>query len=207
MFTKREKIGDEDLFSLFDSDFEGYLACSKMSHQMPAAHRPGLSEKMLGKVTDMGIKIPCINTRPVILFSAKRLARHHFYWRSKPHQDQAIMMGSEDAIVVWLPLCEMSQELGFLEVVPGSHKDGVLKHTRNGPSLEIDQEIPDENFTPVEMRCGDALFFSSKLIHRSGTNISSKIRMTISYRFDDLSNEKFASSKFPLGFEYVMKQA
>ena len=148
---------------------------------------------------------PVINTRPVLLFSSEKVAKHHFYWKSKPHQDLAIMSGSPDSVVVWIPLCDMDEDLGFLEVVPGSHKNGVLAHEKSGPSLEIKEEIPDEAFLPAKMKIGDALFFSSSTIHRSGTNKSKRIRLTVSYRYDNILNMDFISKKYPLAFDYVMR--
>lgn len=208
-FSKRlgnNKIYDCNLFELFNNNFEAYCSCAKITHQIPSVHKLGLSNKVLGFIkNELNLEFPVINTRPVILFSSKHLAKHHFYWKSNAHQDSAIMQGSTDAVIVWIPLCKISEKLGYLQVVPKSHKLGVLEHKKNGPSKEIDKEIPDEEFVEIKMNMGDILFFSSNLIHRSGNNISKKIRLTVSYRFDNLLNENYIKESYPIGFEYVMK--
>lgn len=197
---------DADLFGLFNSNHADYLACAKIAHQVPAIHSLGLSEEILGIIqSELKMRFPVINTRPVLLFSAKGLAKHEFYWKAKAHQDRAIMTGSEEGVVVWVPLCEMESDLGYLQVVPGSHKTGLMSHVDDGPSRAISTTIPEESYLSVPMQIGDALFFSSNLIHRSGVNVSEKVRLTVSYRYDNLLNEEFIKSRFPLGFEYLMK--
>lgn len=199
---------EKEIFRLFHSDFDAYLGCTKMCHQLPSVHGLGVSPKLLDIVRrQASVKVPVINTRPVLLFSAKGLAKHHFYWRAKPHQDLAITNGSKDSVVVWIPLCDMSFDLGYLEVVAGSHKKELLEHKKNGPSLEIVSELMDEDFIPVPMNKGDALFFSAGLIHRSGINSTNDlIRLTVSYRFDNMIEPAFVARKYPSSFDYVMKQ-
>lgn len=198
-------VDDQKLINLFNSDFESYVASTKLCHQLPSIHALGTSDRMIEFVRSRFDIEPVINTRPVLLFSSHKVAKHHFYWKSKPHQDLAIMSGSPDSVVVWIPLCDMNEELGFLEVIPKSHKYGVLEHKKNGPSLEINQDLPDEMFAAAKMKIGDALFFSSSTIHRSGTNVSENIRLTVSYRYDNMLNEEFINKKYPAAFDYVMR--
>lgn len=199
------QASDEDLYLMFEESFDDFLACSKISHQVPSLHGLGVSQPLLDFAKDVGLAFPVINTRPVLLFSSPKLARHHFYWKSRPHQDSAIMLGSPDAVVFWMPLCAIDESYGYLEVVPGTHNGETLSHKRCGPTYEIDADIPDEKFVRVPVRAGDVLAFSSKLIHRSGHNSSGLIRLTVSYRFDNLMNSKYIADRYPLGFDYVMK--
>lgn len=200
-----KSASDEDLYLMFEESFDDFLSCSKISHQVPSLHALGVSKPLLDFAKDVGIAFPVINTRPVLLFSSPMLARHHFYWKSRPHQDSAIMLGSPDAVVFWMPLCAIEESYGYLEVIPGSHLGQTLSHKRCGPTYEIDSDIADEQFVRVPMRLGDVLAFSSNLIHRSGHNSSGLVRLTVSYRFDNLLNIKYMAEKYPLGFEYVMK--
>lgn len=193
---------DDGLFKLFHDDLPTYLACSKVCHQLPSLHKLGLSDAVMGQ---LNLEFPTINTRPVLLFSSSKLAKHHFYWKAKAHQDSAIMLGGEKSVVVWIPLCDIKEELGYLEVIPGSHIEGQLHHVKEGPSYEIDDFVDESRFRSIEMKQGDVLFFSSALVHRSGINTSDSIRLTVSYRFDDLSDESFVQAKYPIGFEYVMR--
>lgn len=203
----KNKIEDKDLFEIFKDNFQDYISCTKISHQLPSLYNLGLSDPVLGFIKQkLKLEFPVINTRPVLLFSSDRLAKHHFYWRSDSHQDCAIMKGSSDAVVAWIPLCDINEDFGYLQVVPESHNLGILPHEKDGPSKKIIEKINEDKFISIPIEMGDILFFSSRLIHRSGLNKSDSIRMTVSYRFDNLLNKDFIEQKYPIGFDYVMKE-
>ena len=48
----------------------------------------------------------------------------------------------------------------------------------------------------LEMNAGEAVVMSQFLIHSSGENISSKIRFSLDFRFNDLMNKTFALRKY-----------
>lgn len=193
---------DAEIIKLFQKDADLYVNCSKLSHLIPSLHQLGSSSTMIDVMKGLGISFPVINMRPVVFFSSKQLAKHHFYWKSEPHQDYFAMQGSKDSLVVWMPICEMSEELGYLELIPGSHKRGLLNHVKNGPSYEITESLED-SFVPVKMEMGDMLIFSSFSIHRSGTNTSDKIRWAVNFRYNNADAQDYIQQRYPLSFEYV----
>ena len=75
---------DSKIIELFNSDFDSYLACTKICHQLPSIHALGVSDLMINFIRSRFNIEPVINTRPVLLFSSEKVAKHHFYWKSNP---------------------------------------------------------------------------------------------------------------------------
>ena len=115
------------------------------------------------------------------------------------------MQGSLNAAVIWVPLVDISLELGALEIVPGSHLLGLQESREdewyrriNGPS--------DEEYRSVQVQAGDALFFSAFLVHRSGDNVTDSIRWSCHFRYNDLEEPTFVSRKYPNPYTYKPQQ-
>ncbi|VVB71389.1 Phytanoyl-CoA dioxygenase (PhyH) [uncultured archaeon] len=129
------------------------------------------------------------------------MSKHQFYWKANPHQDWYTIRGSLDAITAWTPIAPLTKDMGYLEVVPGSHKNGLLKHKDFGNNYEIIESTDSLNWKPIEMDIGDVLFFSTFTIHRSGYNKSDKIRWTEVIRYDNALEPSFVAREFPLNFK------
>lgn len=110
-----------------------------------------------------------------IPFESKELA----YW----HQDDYYVKGNEDELTLWIPLQDTSVPQGCLSVMPGSHKLGRLTHSYATGKKHIPQGIYDREVRLIEMSQGDALFFSSLLVHSSNFNFSKSIRYSIQLRY------------------------
>lgn len=129
---------------------------------------------------------------------------------------QEISYVRNNGLVVWIPLSDITADLGPLQICPKSHHEGELKVVKqnNLPSdvstVSID-EINSETIERypvehVEVKKGDALFFDMKLFHRSGINTSNRIRFSCQTRFANISAKDFVPfretksyNKFVLG--------
>jgi len=125
-------------------------------------------------------------------FETKELA----YW----HQDDFYVKGNELEMTVWIPLYQTSMQNGCLAVMPGSHQLKKIPHSLQIGKKSVPEGIYNRSIQLVEMQKGDALFFSSYLIHSSTLNISDKVRYSIQLRY---SSAEFASSKEMNGTIYV----
>ena len=84
----------------------------------------------------------------------------------------------------------MYKENGAILVCPGSHKEGLLNTVREKKTSisETTRITISEDYTKkyesidVEANQGDAVFFNMLLFHRSGENISNKLRITVQNR-------------------------
>jgi ectoine hydroxylase-related dioxygenase (phytanoyl-CoA dioxygenase family) len=164
-------------------------------------HRLSLSDEVLSILHDLGLGDPNISVRPVMFFNSPHLAQQEFYWKTPPHQDWRSMQGSLDSVVAWIALVDVDAELGALEVVPGSHRRGLIAD-RFVDGFGQTDVFDDSDFTAVETRKGDALLFSSFLVHRSGTNRTDAIRWSAQFRYNNLAEETFVERGYPHSFIY-----
>jgi ectoine hydroxylase-related dioxygenase (phytanoyl-CoA dioxygenase family) len=135
------------------------------------------------------------------------LAKSQGYWKAPAHQDWRSIQGSLNSVVIWVPLLSIDKSLGALEVVPGSHCDGLMSTTEDDFYRAIDDErYTDESFVPVETTIGDCLLFSTFLVHRSGTNSTNRVRWSCHFRFNDMLEKTFIEREFPNPYIYKPQQ-
>lgn len=120
-------------------------------------------------------------------------------FRAPWHQEYPAQFRSLDGIVFWSPLAEVTQEMGPVEICPGSHQEGLVRvHTTdpNNPEkkgayalvLENEQErvAKYEVIAPLT-KPGDLLLMDFLTLHRSGTNRSNRSRWSMQSRFFNFS--------------------
>lgn len=117
---------ERGMFELFETDIQTFANCGKQAQHLISLHRLSLDERIVTRLEELGLDFPNISTRPVMMFNHERLAKKEVYWKLSAHQDWRSMQGSLDSMVVWVPLVNVDESLGALEVIPGSHKWGLL---------------------------------------------------------------------------------
>lgn len=122
------------------------------------------------------------------------------YYGTEAHQDWASTQGSLDSITVWVALTDVSAQNFPLEVILGSHKQGLREGKLNGSVLEI--ECDDSEFIPIECNAGDAIILSGFLIHRTGRGTG--FRVSISQRFDNAAEPTFIERGYPCAQKRVV---
>lgn len=201
---------DERQFELgmtryFLEDPDGFINCGKTCQHLISLHRLSLREEVVEKLIALGVKRPNICTRPVLYFNSKHLAKSEAYYKSPPHQDWRSMQGSLNAMVIWVPLADVSKDLGALEIIPGSHVWG-LQDSREDEWYRRIEGLSDAQYQTVVVSAGDVLFFSAFLVHRSGNNITDSIRWSCHFRYNDLEESTFVSRKYPNPYIYKPQQ-
>jgi phytanoyl-CoA hydroxylase len=190
------------LYDFFKLNLQDFINCGKQVQHLISLHKMSLDQRieevLRGELT---FSSPNISTRPVLYFNSPFLAKEEVYWRVFPHQDWRSMQGSLDSVVLWVPLADIDVELGALEVVPGSHRLGLLTTEVVSSFGKVDR-FNDADFVPIEVAQGDVLFFSSFLVHRSGTNISNSIRWSCHFRFNNLAEKTFVERGYPHPYLY-----
>lgn len=133
-------------------------------------------------------------------------ARHLFAW----HQDSVYLLGSVNAVTVWVPLQDVDLHHGTIQVIAGSHRNGLAPFKRISdkviapyvPMLQRDlslaDEVTDEPVT-IEAKRGDIVVFKQMLLHRSTPNFSDQIRWTAQLRITDLADPDYRRQRFPTG--------
>ena len=200
-------VSDEHLVdgmeTLFKQDLSAFMNCGKQAQHLISLHRLSLDNRIVEALGRLGLSFANISTRPVLYFNSPRLAKKEVYWRVFPHQDWRSMQGSLDAVVVWLPLTDIGPELGPLEVIPGSHRDGlVTSGVEDGFGRVGEDYLDGRMFVPLDCRLGDAVFFSAFLVHRSGTNVTNSIRWSCHFRYNNLLEPTFIERGYPHPYLY-----
>jgi phytanoyl-CoA hydroxylase len=186
---------DKDVINIFKKDFEGFIGCTQICQNLISLYDIFVNKSVIKVIKQLGLKQPCINTKPLISFSCKSTAKNECYWKVPAHQDWPSTQGSINGITCWVPLLNVDKKLGPLELSPKTHLLGFLDFIDNGvPVLKSD----DYSYVSVPMSIGDALFFSNFTIHRSGINLKeNKIRLSAHFRYDDFSENSFIERKYP----------
>jgi len=191
------------LAGLFDRDVPGYMAAAKLTQSLASVHQMGVSPELMGVVEALGLGLPAISTRPVIHYMADRLKIPGGYQKTPPHQDWRSVQGSLDGITVWTPLFDVGLEDYPLEVVPGSHLQGLLDSTPDMPNYRVRPELYSEaDFRPLEMKAGDAVVLSGFLLHRTGETGGQNVRVSLSFRFNNAAEPSFVQRGYPDRYVY-----
>ncbi|MDB5122977.1 MAG: Phytanoyl-CoA dioxygenase [Mucilaginibacter sp.] len=202
-------ISDEEfekaLYKLFKDDLECFVNCGKACQHLISMHRLSLDDRILKQIKLLGISSPNISTRPVMYFNSRHLATSQSYYKSPAHQDWRSMQGSLNSIVVWIPLVNIDENLGTLQIIPKSHMLGLVESQPDDWFRHVD--VTNKNdFVSVNVEAGDALFFSAFLVHQSGDNITESIRWSCHFRYNDLNEETFIKRKYPNPYIYKPQQ-
>lgn len=145
----------------------------------------------------------------VVHIMAKELEIPDGYFGLVPHQDFPSVQGSLDGVVVWLPLVNVDRNNYPMEVIPGSHFDGVLSAREHSNSTwETDTSRYSEgDYVPVEVNVGDVVFMSLFTIHRtSKRGEAGRFRLAASTRFDDADEKTFIERCYPTAYTRTVRR-
>ena len=118
------------------------------------------------------------------------------------HQERSFFPQNRNGLnglVCWIPLTDITEEMGPMHISPRSHAEGQLKlsnKTKKNTSYTTQIPVPEEFVSKYEdlavrTNVGDAVFFNMLLFHRSGQNISNKVRLATQGRFHTSTADDF----------------
>jgi len=191
-------MNEKALIGLFADDPDGFIACACMCQKLLSIWRLSVSDAMCSACNDRGIRLPAVNTKPIIAFSSRHTARSDENWIIPAHQDWASNLGSLRGFTCWLPLVDVPHELGPIEIIPGSESRGFLPHVMYNRIPILCDQPSDDQYTAYPVEVGDAIFFNTLTIHRSGINMTDdRIRISLHFRYDDALDPELAARKYP----------
>ena len=110
------------------------------------------------------------------------------------HQDNGVVLpvaDDSDILTVWFALSDAREEHGCLQVIPKSHRLGLLAHCPAGPGgLEIPEQVASrDSALPLPTKRGDVIFLHKRTIHSSLSNVSDEIRWSFDLRYNPIGHE------------------
>lgn len=187
-----------------DAPFDRRLACIRDAMDDPSEIEREVTGKRL-KTAGMFSMI----THPAILdvvesvIGPEILAHPQFNCQAKMpneirsqipwHQDLGFLHPAAEATFMvnfWIPLVDVSVDNGCLEVIPGSHRAGLMPHGKVSgyPNEGIqDGYVPEGRAVACPVRKGGVVVFQHKTAHRSFPNRTDRIRWSVDVRYSDPS--------------------
>lgn len=124
----------------------------------------------------------------------------HLPW----HQDGGDVwkLDRDPLVTIWVALDPATRENGCLEVVPGTHRLGLLSaHGSTVAPDEVARHCPAERVRAIEVASGHALLLHNWLIHRSGINPSPIPRRAFTACYmDGRTVSTLTGRRFPMVF-------
>ena len=105
------------------------------------------------------------------------------------HQDHAYWQPELDyhALGVWLPLHDVSVEMGAMQFIPGSHKRGLVAHRHEDDpahNLLTAAQAPDAaTAIPCPLKAGGATFHHPETLHYTAPNSTDQPRLAFPMEF------------------------
>jgi hypothetical protein len=118
------------------------------------------------------------------------------------HQDGGDVwaLDRDPLVTIWVALDPATRANGCVEVVPGTHRLGLL--TRHGSTLSADdaaRHCPPGSVLPLEVAAGHAVLLHNWLIHRSGVNPTPAPRRAFTTCYMDARTQStLTGNHFPL---------
>ena len=202
-FSAEKKIFTA-LKSLHSTDIKSFVATRKTIQYLPVFNQLAVSEPILNTAQKVGIQMPVISTRPVFHSMCSDMEIPGGYNFTPPHQDWRNIQGSLNLAIFWVPLMDVDENFYPLEVVPGSHLEGLIPSHETIFGQVIQSEfLENKSFVKVPVKKGDVIAFSSFLVHRTSSDgPADNVRLAASFRFNDAREETFVRRNFPNPYIY-----
>ena len=123
----------------------------------------------------------------------------HLPW----HQDVGSGWGldSNPEVTVWTALDAATVENGCMQVVPGSHKHGVINEMHFPSEEDQARYAREEDSIYLEAEAGEAILLNNLLLHRSARNPTGRPRRAFSIAYMDASTRAVKTDEtFPVIF-------
>ena len=140
----------------------------------------------------LNIKKPVIGTGPQIRIDKPKDKKYI----TPNHQDYWYSFLSDNAVTFWFNLTSVKLKDGPLIIYEKSHNKGLLGfNNKHKATFEVKEK---QNFQQkkIYLKKNEILVFNQFLVHKSGTNISKKPRISIQIRYNDLLSLKKNTSSF-----------
>lgn len=119
------------------------------------------------------------------------------------HQDVGAGWGldANPIVTIWTALDDATVSSGCMQIVPGSHKLGVLNERHFPTEEQIAQHALEKKCFHLEAEAGEAILIHNFMLHRSQVNDSSRPRRAFSVPYMDAGvQEAKTGRRYPMIF-------
>lgn len=192
----------DDMEALLQLDVSRYLAAVRRGAKLMSVNRLLTNPLLDSAAKAIGLELVTVCGEPVLHVVSDRLVIPGGYQGFKAHQDWTSIQGSLDSIVVWAPLVPITAQNFPLQVVPGTHRLGLLPGEITEHVMVVPEEdVPGDSYIPVEVNPGDVAFMSGWTAHRTGILNCSGFRLACSIRYDNAAEPTFVDRQYPCAYQ------
>jgi len=184
---------------LFDMDQKRYLACLRLISRLYSLQKLMMYPGIAAYAKALGIALPVMQSRTVFHVMSHELKFSNGYFGFDAHQDWPALQSSLDTITAWIPLVDIDKDLFPIEVIPGSHMQGLRS---GGVAEHINtiawSEYEESAFVPIEAARGDVIFMTAFNLHRSALNgRTNNVRLAASCRYENAKEKYVIEHGYP----------
>ncbi len=184
-----------------------YIQALKLWAKLFSLKKLVMHENVALIANQLGITLPIFQTSPVLHAMANDLKITGGYHGVGVHQDWPALQSGLDTLTVWFPFMDVDVNNFPLELIPGSHKQGLYPGKIAEHIYEIDPNSYEEkDFVPMEVKLGDVLFMSNFTLHRSGLRGDQRVRIACSSRYENASEKTFIERIYPSAQKRVIQR-
>lgn len=190
-----------DLQTLLHADVKAYLAALRHAAKLLSLARLAVSAPFEDLTRALAMVSPSLPTTPVLHVMSERLRVPDGYFGLETHQDWPSIQGGLDTFTAWVPLFDVGIAQFPLEVIPGSHRAGLLPGRARANATEIDPAHYDAGaFTRLAARRGDVVIFTTFTIHRTAVQDCQGFRLACSTRYENAAEPTFVARGYPTAY-------
>ncbi|MFT4553326.1 MAG: hypothetical protein ACI9S8_001964 [Chlamydiales bacterium] len=203
--------GDETIYQnmqiLFKKDVQLYLAAARHISKLACLQNLVSCEEVLKIASQFNIRHPSIPSSPVVHISSEKLQIPGGYYGVVPHQDWTSIQGGLGSIIMWIPFMDIGLNRFPLEIIPGSHKQGLWGGKIEEHTFSIDPSLYDKkDFVRNEVNLGDILIMSVFTVHRTGLENCSDLRIASSTRYESADEPSFVARGYPCAYKRTVQR-
>lgn len=186
---------DEILGRPYRDQRAAWRECARHVWDVLSVQRLATAPELARVLRRAGLRHAVLSTRPEPRIDMPADADYLQPW----HQDWRYSQTSVNAVTFWTPLHRVTAADGAIEMLPGSHRWGVVacELLQDPRRFQIvDPRVASMTPSVAELNLGETLLFSQLLVHRSGFNASGKPRLTVQLRCADFADRRWRANGY-----------
>ncbi len=120
------------------------------------------------------------------------------------HQDRWPVLDRDPQLTIWTALDPSTKENGCLQIVPGSHRKGLINQESGAGFLteeQMEEHCQPNDIVSLEMKAGEVTLLHNHLLHASDINKSSQSRRAFSVCYmDAATKDERDGITYPIAF-------